>query len=186
MAEGIERFPADHYVLIMNDHGASWPGIGADESAGHTTMSLEGIAQGITDGLAAAGVEKLDLLGFDACLMATYEVASTVAPLADRMVARSELEPGHGWDYTSLSVLADDPDATADDLGTALVDSFLAEDDSDATLALLDLTQRSTRRWPSSPRPWWNGPTWSHRRWGGPWRRTPATASRPIPPRTPS
>ena len=41
---------------------------------------------GISTGLADAGVEKLALLGFDACLMATYEVASTLAPLADRVI----------------------------------------------------------------------------------------------------
>jgi hypothetical protein len=143
IADGIAAFPADHYVLIMNDHGASWPGIGADESAGNTTMSLESIAEGVSDGLETAGVDKFDLLGFDACLMATYEVASTMAPYADRMVASSELEPGHGWDYTSLSVLEDE-DATADTLANALLDSFIAADDSDATLALLDLTQMPT------------------------------------------
>ncbi len=34
--------------------------------------------------------------------MATYEVASAVAPFAERMLASEESEPGIGWDYTSL------------------------------------------------------------------------------------
>ena len=143
ITEGIKSFPAAHYAVILNDHGASWPGVGSDESADGSTMDLAEIQSAVATGLADAGVDRLDLLGLDACLMATYEVATTIAPLADRMVASSELEPGHGWDYHSLQVLADDPNATADGVGTAFVDSYLADDDTDGTLALLDLTQMS-------------------------------------------
>lgn len=144
VTEGITSFPAAHYALILNDHGASWPGVGSDESADGSTMDLAEIHSAVATGLADAGVDRLDLFGFDACLMATYEVATTIAPLADRMVASSELEPGHGWDYHSLQVLADDPNATADHVGTAFVDSYLAEDDVDGTMALLDLSQMAT------------------------------------------
>lgn len=118
----------------------------ATESADHCSLTLEEIHDAVEGGLEEAGVDKLDLLGFDACLMATYEVATNLAPLADRMLASSELEPGHGWDYHALQVVADDPSATADDLGTAIVDGFLAQaqesgTEANVTLALLDLTQ---------------------------------------------
>lgn len=146
IARGIADHPAAHYSLIISDHGASWPGVGGDESSGHDGLSLAELRDGIGAGLEAAGVEKLDLLGFDACLMATYEVATTLAPLADRMLASQELEPGHGWDYRTLQVLADDPAATADTLGTALVEGFEAQaresgTDAEITLSLIDLNQ---------------------------------------------
>ena len=102
ISESIKAYPAAHYSLIISDHGASWPGVGGDESADHDSLTLAELDQAIGAGLAEAGVDKLDLLGFDACLMATFEVASTMAAHADRMVASQELEPGHGWDYTSL------------------------------------------------------------------------------------
>lgn len=146
IAEGIEASPAEHYALVLSDHGASWPGVGGDESADHDSLSLQEIHDAIEAGLDDAGVEKLDLLGFDACLMATYEVASTLAPLADRLVASAELEPGHGWDYNALQVVADDPDATVDDLGTAIIDGYLAQavdsgTEANVTLSMIDLTQ---------------------------------------------
>ncbi len=146
IADGIEAHPAAHYALIISDHGASWPGIGPDEGAGLSVLDLDEITGGIADGLEQAGVDKLDLLGFDACLMASYEVASAVAPYADRLVASEELEPGHGWDYSSLQVLADDPATDADTLGAAIVDGFAAQAGSAGTqdtitLALIDLTQ---------------------------------------------
>ncbi len=98
-----------------------------DESAGDSVLDLADLQSGLADGLAAAGVGQLDLLGFDACLMGSYEVASAVAPYGDRLVASAELEPGGGWDYGALQLFADDPAATADDLGVAIVDSYLAD-----------------------------------------------------------
>ena len=99
IADGIRTHPAAHYALIISDHGASWPGMGPDEGADGSVLDLAEITQAIGSGLKRAGVDRLDLLGFDACLMSSYEVASAMAPLADRMVASQELEPGHGWNY---------------------------------------------------------------------------------------
>jgi len=146
VATTIERYPSEHYALIVADHGASWSGVGGDESALSDPLELAELRNGLRTGLDRAGVERLDLLGFDACLMATYEVASNLAPVAERMVASEELEPGHGWDYGALQVVADDPGADADELGRALVDGFGHQADdqgtgSDITLSLLDLTQ---------------------------------------------
>ncbi len=145
VAEGIEAHRAGHYALVISDHGASWPGVGPDDGTGEV-LDLADLTRGISEGLERAGVDKLDLLGFDACLMASYEVASAVAPLADRLVASQELEPGHGWDYGALRLLAEDPDATADQLGAALLDGFVAQAEAEGTadgitLGLVDLTR---------------------------------------------
>jgi hypothetical protein len=143
---GITNYPAAHYALIISDHGASWPGVGGDESSGLDGLSLAEIETGIQAGLTGAGLDKLDLLGFDACLMATYEVASELAPYADRLLASQELEPGHGWDYGTLRLLNDNPGTDVDTLGKALIDGFEAQakaEDTAAeiTLSLVDLTE---------------------------------------------
>jgi len=146
VAYGIQNYPADHYALVVSDHGASWPGVGDDESSDGDSLTLAELGEGISAGLAAAGLAKLDLLGFDACLMATYEVASSLAPYADRMVASQELEPGHGWDYRAFDAVADDGSATVDELASSIIDGFEAQakdegDDAEITLAEIDLTQ---------------------------------------------
>ena len=148
IGEGFKNYPAEHYALIISDHGAAWPGVGGDESADGNGLDLAEIYQAVSQGLSDAGVDKLDLLGFDACLMATYEVASALAPLADRMVASQELEPGHGWDYRSLGVVAGDDAASvdADALGKSIIEGFQAQatsegTEAEVTLALLDLTK---------------------------------------------
>ena len=146
IADGISEHRAGHYALIISDHGASWPGIGPDEGSDYDVLDLAEITSAVSSGLEQAGVDKLDLLGFDACLMANYEVASAVAPLADRLVASQELEPGHGWNYGSLQVLADDPDTTADELGSEILAGFAGQAEEQGTqdqitLSLIDLTQ---------------------------------------------
>lgn len=145
IARGIRENPADHYALIISDHGASWPGVGGDESTDGDALSLAEINEAISAGLNAAGIAKLDLLGFDACLMATYEVASTLAPLADRLLASQELEPGHGWNYTALKTVVDNDGATVDELGAALIVGYEAqaiaeETAAEITLSFIDLT----------------------------------------------
>lgn len=137
-------YPADHYALMLWDHGGGWTGMGADKTDGEDGLELAEISQGIADGLSAAGSEGIDLIGFDACLMATYEVASALAPYADYLVASEEVEPGHGWDYASLDVLAADPETTAPELASAIIDGFNAqaveeETSADVTLGLMDL-----------------------------------------------
>ena len=146
ITRGVKDYPADHYALVISDHGASWPGVGGDESSDQDSLELWELNEAIAGGLEGAGLDKLDLLGFDACLMATYEVASTLAPLADRLLASQELEPGHGWDYTAFAMVGQNGGATVDELGSALIAGFEAqavdeESDSEITLSLTDLTK---------------------------------------------
>ncbi len=143
---GIAEYPAENYALLISDHGASWPGVGGDESADEDTLTLAELDEALGAGLAAAGIERLDLLGFDACLMATYEVASALAPHAQRLIASQELEPGHGWDYTALGIVSDADGVSADELGVAIIDGFEAQakaegTETEITLSLIDLTQ---------------------------------------------
>ena len=141
--DGILNYPASNYALIISDHGASWPGVGGDESADHDSLTLTELDQAIGQGLADGGVAKLDFLGFDACLMATFEVASTMAAHADRMVASQELEPGHGWDYTSLETAY--RGGTVDEVASAIIDGFANQalasgTENEITLSSVDLT----------------------------------------------
>jgi hypothetical protein len=143
MARTITAYPAAHYALIINDHGSSWPGVGADGSADNDQLTLEELHQGIADGLDGGGIDKLDMLGFDACLMATYETASTMQDVADRMVASQELEPGYGWNYTALEAAA--RGGSVDDLAASIITAFdeqsTSEGEAQVTLSETDLTK---------------------------------------------
>ncbi len=109
-----QNYPADHYALVMLDHGAGWPGgyldrdsggIGRDnialaEQRGDLLFTME-IGRAL-ERLRQAGLPSLDLIGFDACLMASLEVFVEVAPYARYAVASQNVENSStAWAYAA-------------------------------------------------------------------------------------
>lgn len=48
------------------------------------------------------GGKKIDIIGFDACLMSMLEVATIIKDYGDIMVSSQEVELGTGWNYQSI------------------------------------------------------------------------------------
>ena len=98
-----ENYKTDHNMLIFWDHGAGPVyGYGVDEVYKNDTMTYSEMSAAMSAS-SFSGKNKLDLVGFDACLMASLEYANLFSDYADYMVASQEIEPGLGWDYYSLS-----------------------------------------------------------------------------------
>lgn len=141
VADGLAAHASERNGLVIWNHGASWPGAAIDETSGGTLLSLAGIRDAVAGGLDRAGVDRLDLIGFDACLMATYEVAQNLEPVARTLLASEELEPGHGWNWEAVTA----PGGTVStvDLAQGVVDGFAAQSidlgTSGVTLSLVDL-----------------------------------------------
>jgi hypothetical protein len=89
----------------------------------------------------ALGGSRIDLLGFDACLMAMVETAYAMRTHARVMVGSEDLEPGEGWRYDHwLSRLVDQPGVSAEQLGELLVDSYGATTGTRAGTTLSSIT----------------------------------------------
>jgi hypothetical protein len=78
----------------------------------------------IKQGLAEARLDKFDILGFDACLMAAFEAVAKFSKYCDYYLASEELEPGHGWDWNALSVLQS-ANVSPLTLASSIADGFL-------------------------------------------------------------
>jgi hypothetical protein len=99
----------------------------------------------------AIGASRLDLIGFDACLMEMVENGFAMRRVADVMVGSEELEPGAGWQYDDwLQQLVSNPTMDSPSLGRVLVDSYKRTytvgapgvlPDPETTLAAVDLSQ---------------------------------------------
>ena len=100
---GVRTYPADRTMLMMWDHGGGYHGFGGDENFpdGVPMMSMHAMAAALQAAKTATGV-TFDYIGFDACLMATLEVAKILQPYARYLGASQELEPGPGWDWTTV------------------------------------------------------------------------------------
>jgi hypothetical protein len=143
---GISTYPARRYALILWDHGASWPGVASDDTSDGDSLSLPELASALENALQRTGAGKLDLIGFDACLMAQIDVLHAVAPYAQVAVASAELEPNSGWSWDSwLEQLNTDPTIGSGQLGSIIVetymDSFSASSADEVTLSAFDLNQ---------------------------------------------
>ena len=137
--------PADRYILIFWDHGGGTiGGFGYDEN--YPDASALTLSQ-LRNAIKASGV-AFDMVGYDACLMATVECAWAMEPVADYLVASEQTEPGDGWSWTGfLNQLGSDPSTATMDLGKTIIDDFSAHyaetGEEDTTLSLIDLREVS-------------------------------------------
>ncbi len=70
---------------------------------------------------------KIDILGFDACLMSMLEVGYQIKDTATYCVGSQEEEPNNGWPYTGiLTTLAKKPAMAPADLARTVVTQYLA------------------------------------------------------------
>lgn len=137
-----ENYPANRYMLILWDHGGgAITGYGYDQtSSGSMTLDK------LNTALKSGGV-KFDFIGFDACLMATFETAVVSEQYADYMIASEEAEPGTGWYYTNwLSKLSANPSISTVELSKALIDDFTNVSKKNypgcnTTLSIVDLAE---------------------------------------------
>jgi len=143
-----QTYPADHYALVVWDHGAGWRNtraatppavrsVSIDDSTGSEIQTWE-----LPQALNAA--TKLDLLIFDASLMQMAEVAYEVRNSAGIMVGSEESPPGEGYVYdTFLRDLTTTPSMTPSAFAQSIVNRTIESygTTSNITQSAIDLSQ---------------------------------------------
>lgn len=128
--------PAQHYSLVLWDHGGGVDGVnfdnqdGASPGAGGgspapTNLSISDVATAIANSSLPGG--RVDVLSFDACLMAMAEVGYTLRASANEIVASEEAVAAKGIDYSTAYAALADPNADAKTLAGSLVAAYQAE-----------------------------------------------------------
>jgi hypothetical protein len=165
----ITNYPAEHYALVIWNHGGGWrflmdrlaEKVRASRSRGGADWGVtRTVASDETDGdelymsevqtaleAAKARLEgrlntsvKLDVLGFDACLMGMVEVAYAVRNVTSYVVGSEETEPGPGWPYdTVLADVAANPSIAPKDLASTIVTRYGASYSSGVTQSAVDI-----------------------------------------------
>lgn len=78
---------------------------------------------------------RIDVLGFDACLMNLVEVSYQLRGTVDNVVGSEEVEPGDGWPYDGvLNELAASPDLTPRDAAKQFVQKYMESYRGDETV----------------------------------------------------
>lgn len=142
-----DNYKANHYALICWNHGAGpIGGFGSDELYENDSLFAPEMKEALDNTPFASG-EKLEFIGFDACLMASLEYADMLSTYANYMVASQEVEPGYGWDYSFLSILNESADPK--EIATNIIDSYknyyeankTTYSNPDITLSCIDLNK---------------------------------------------
>ncbi len=148
--EGLLKFTTKNYesknlALTLDSHGSGNGGLHGDVG----DMSLANLSKAVKNGLKGTGHEKLDLLQFDACLMAQNGVLESTSGITRHLVASAEPEgtgaDAAGADNKQLLELLKKPSMTAGELA----DIFVAQskDNTDfKTLAHFDMERYETFR----------------------------------------
>ncbi len=125
----MEQYPAKKYALVMSDHGGGWTGGFSDMSAGDSALTMPEIVSAMEDIRAATGVDKFEVLGFDACFMGQIEVFGSLYPFSNYMVASEEVIPAYGWSYAGwLGDLAQNPAMDGSGVANSIVSTYVVTD----------------------------------------------------------
>ncbi|HEX7557132.1 MAG TPA: clostripain-related cysteine peptidase, partial [Leptolinea sp.] len=154
---GQKYYAADRYILVFWDHGGGtlggFGGYGGDPNktypADYPTASGLTVAQlrDVVKANVAKTGKKFELIGFDACLMGTLEIANSFTGSANYLVASQDIEAGAGWDWTAMvNFVVGNPNADGGKIGTAIAKSFYAKleragegENKTATMSVINL-----------------------------------------------
>jgi hypothetical protein len=121
---GVSEFPAKKYVVILWDHGSGITGFGKDTNFKGDILEPAELAKAFEDSKDSTQT-NFDIIGFDACLMASIEIANTVKSFGNYMVASQGLVSPAGWDYSAfLASIVKNPNQDGLMLGKKIADSF--------------------------------------------------------------
>ena len=138
-----DSYNTDEYSLILWDHGGGpLIGYGLDETTGDI-LTLKEIEESLND-TEFNEDNKLGFIGFDVCLMGSFEVANLLDSYTNYLIASEETIPGNGWNYSFLTDLSKDDNNV--EIGKKVIDTYFDYYESrtnmyDLTLSLLDLSK---------------------------------------------
>lgn len=115
MKWAVTDYPSDHLLIDVWNHGSgplnrnilAHRGVCYDDSTGnymtdiHYKRAFDVIVNQYRSG------KKIDIIAFDACLMANIEVAYTLKNYANYLVASQQTVPGAGFNYTEVLSIFD-------------------------------------------------------------------------------
>ncbi|MFA5880019.1 MAG: clostripain-related cysteine peptidase [Candidatus Margulisiibacteriota bacterium] len=149
-----QKYPAQHYILIIGSHGGGWRknqalqtrGTGQDYTSDLTKqllITLPDLKKVFPDIKSALG-KNLDILACDTCLNGMVEFVYQLKDYADYMVLSEEIIQGTGFPLDTIAVnLVADPTISAKNLAKDIVNQFynLYNLQKYSTLAAIDPTK---------------------------------------------
>lgn len=144
---GLTEYPAEKTGVIFWNHGGAMYGVCYDEQYGDDGLDNYETQQAFRNAFRNTNTDKIEFIGYDACLMSVQDVAEFNSEFANYMIASEEAEAGEGWEYDEwLDDLYSGKETEA--ILNEIVDTFIdgiddmyGSSNNDQTLAVLDLSE---------------------------------------------
>lgn len=138
----VANFPADHYFLVLWDHGLSWQGVVKDATSGGDYLTFQELDIALSQIADRLGGRRVDLLGFDTC-RTTLELMYQLKDYTDYFVGSEKDEDARGWAYDMfLERLVENPDSSPLQVAKSVVETYVDEyrynSDYSVTLSVVD------------------------------------------------
>ena len=131
---GAQQYPADHYLVILWDHGNGWRTAAAGSSTkaicqdntDFDVLTTAEVVSAFAEIRAGLG-RNVDIVACDACQMGVLELAYPLRASADYYVASQEEVPDAGFAYdVLLTALAGNPSLSPAQLAQVMVNGYVA------------------------------------------------------------
>ena len=132
---GISAAPAKRYILVIWDHGGGPVfGVCNDANFQDDSLSLSELRTALKNGLNGT---KLDIIGFDCCLMNCVDLCADMCGIADHALVSQELVSGTGLNYDEwMQPIVENPAISTRDIAISMADTYIAENSKARARAL--------------------------------------------------
>ena len=144
----VSAVPAERYMMIFWDHGGG-PVLGLcnDQNFRDDSLSLAELKTGLQSGLGGA---RLDIVGFDCCLMNCVDLCADLNGIADYAVVSQELVNGTGLNYDAwMKPLVDNPSLSSESVAMSIADTYVEENSRGRFSATATMSVVDTRKMPA-------------------------------------
>lgn len=100
LKETIDNYPAENICLVLSDHGGAFFGLMADDTTG-TMMTNKQVAEAIKEIEDETG-SRINVLAFDACLMANIEAVYEYKDITDYILASEEESYSDAFNFVNI------------------------------------------------------------------------------------
>lgn len=154
---GLKNYPAEKTGVILWNHGGALEGvcydennyIGSGQNRREDRLTDDEVVSALSGAFKKVGrTEKLEFIGYDACLMQVQDIAEFNSTYFNYMIGSQESEAGEGWEYDTWidDLYAKKPTET---ILKAICDGFVdsyertygSQYDNDQTQSYLDLSK---------------------------------------------
>jgi hypothetical protein len=147
LAWGMKKYPANHYLVVLMDHGGGWMGAFTDDAtaSGSHIMTTPQIAQAFKEAEKETGV-KPDVIDMVACLMGSGEVGYELKDQAQFLSGSEEIATTDAFLYSPVlehlqKTVAGEGSIAPKDLAHFLVDHYVDKPNAYVTKSSMDLSK---------------------------------------------